>query len=191
MISTLKLPFDFDAEALKADLRKFSESDWTAHFNQSYYEGDWSGIALRGAKNAHISIYPDPAAEGFEDTAMLERCEYVSKVLKKFECELESVRFLRLGAGAKILDHRDYMLGFENGVARVHIPVETNPQVEFRLNGEVLQMREGEAWYLNFNLPHSVSNAGKTARIHLVIDCLVNDWMRGIFEDDETKGRRD
>lgn len=183
MISKLKLPFTFDSGKLKTDLEKFSESDWTPHFNQDYYEGDWSGIPLRAAKNSHLAIYPDPAAEGFEDTALMARCEYIPEVLKNFECELETVRFLRLGAGAKILEHRDYMLGFENGVARVHIPVQTNPQVEFRLGGEVLQMREGEAWYLNFNLPHSVDNNGTKTRVHLVVDCLVNDWMREIFSE--------
>jgi aspartyl/asparaginyl beta-hydroxylase (cupin superfamily) len=182
MISIFKLPFTFDPERLKTDLGTFSESDWIPHFNQSYYEGDWSGIPLRAAKDSHLAIYPDPVAEDFEDTELMARCEYVPEVLKKIECKLETVRFLRLGAGAKILEHRDYMLGFENGVARIHIPVQTNPQVEFRLDGEVLQMNEGEAWYLNFNLLHSVNNNGMKTRIHLVIDCLVNDWMREIFE---------
>lgn len=181
MISKLKLPFTFDIKRLKADLETFSAEDWTPHFNQSYYEGDWSGIPLRAAKNSHLAIYPDPAAEGFEDTELMLRCEYIPEVLKTFECELETVRFLQLGAGAKILEHRDYMLGFENGVARVHIPVQTNPQVEFRLDGEILQMQEGEAWYLNFNLPHSVNNNGATPRTHLVIDCLVNDRIRKFF----------
>ena len=181
MISKLKLPFAFDVKRLKADLENFSAEDWTPHFNKSYYEGDWSGIPLRAAKNTHLAIYPDPTAESFEETALMTRCEYIPEVLKTFECELKTVRFLQLGAGAKILEHTDYMLGFENDVVRVHIPVVTNPQVEFRLDGEVLQMREGEAWYLNFNLPHSVDNNGTKPRVHLVIDCLVNDWMRKIF----------
>ena len=134
MIESLKLPFDFDAAAMKRDLQKFSPDDWTPHFNKSYYEGDWSGIALRAAKNTHFQIYPDPKAESFESTEMLKRCAYIPKVLDFFECELETARFLRLEAGAKILEHRDYKLGLEDGVARIHIPLETNPQVEFWLN---------------------------------------------------------
>src|SRR5881392_3501885 len=121
MISKLKLPLALDADALKADLNNFSDKEWTPHFNQSYYEGDWSGIALRAPKNSHLPIYPDPAAEVFEETEAMNRCSYIPEVLKKFECEIETVRFLRLGAGAKILEHRDYMLGFEDGVARIHI----------------------------------------------------------------------
>jgi hypothetical protein len=33
-------------------------------------------------------------------------------------------------------------------------------------------MNEGEAWYLNFNLYHSVENNGRDERVHLVIDCV-------------------
>ena len=56
-------------------------------------------------------------------------------------------RFVRWGTGAEILERRDDKLGFEDGVTWIHIPVETNPQVEFRLNGKLLQISEGEAWY--------------------------------------------
>ena len=167
---------------MKSDLRSFSSEDWTPHFNTSYYEGDWSGIALRASKDALVQLYPDPTAGGYEDTEMLARCSYFPEVIKTFQCELESVRLLKLGAGAKIREHRDYKLGFEDGVVRIHIPVETNPQVEFYLDGELLQMNEGEAWYLNFNLPHSVSNPGATERVHLVIDCILNDWLREFFQ---------
>jgi Aspartyl/Asparaginyl beta-hydroxylase. len=182
MIETLKLPFGFDAAALKADLEKFSASDWKPHFNTAYYEGDWSGIALRAAGGAPLDLYPDPNASVFENTEMLARCAYVPEVLDFFRCEIETARFLRLGTGAKILEHRDYKLGFEDGIARIHIPVRTNAQVEFRLNGKIVRMKEGEAWYLNFNLPHSVVNGGGGERVHLVIDCIVNDWLKDFFE---------
>jgi hypothetical protein len=183
MIETAKLPLDFDASELKADLAKFADSEWTPHFNTSNYQGDWSGIALRAPHNAHISIYPDPTATGFEDTENLSRCGYIGTALAKFRCETESVRFLRLGSGARILEHRDYRMGFEDGVARVHIPIETNPDVDFWMNNKLVPMTEGEAWYLNFNLPHKVYNRSQRARVHLVIDCIVNDWMRNLILD--------
>lgn len=49
------------------------------------------------------------------------------------------------------------------------------------LDGKRIEMAEGEAWYLNFNLYHSVRNKGTAARIHLVIDCKVNEWFRSLF----------
>lgn len=181
MISTLKFPFSFDADKLKNDLRNFAPEDWTPHFNTQYYEGDWSGIALRAAKDAHVQLYPDPSATSFVDTEMLARCAYIPEVLAAFKCEIESARFLRLTVGSMIREHRDYKLGFEDGFVRIHIPVQTNPKVEFFLDGVSLQMSEGEAWYLNFNLKHSAANRGKEDRVHLVIDCVLNDWLREFF----------
>lgn len=181
MIATLKLPFNFDAAALREDLRNFVPEDWTPHFNTGYYQGDWSGIALREAANSPMSLYPDPAADHYVDGAALKRAPAAAQVIESFKCTTESVRFLRLGAGAVIREHRDYKTSLEDGYARVHIPVQTNPEVEFLLNHERVEMNEGEAWYLNFNLPHSVKNAGSGERIHLVVDLLVNDWFRSFF----------
>lgn len=181
--SILKFPFSFDSQKLQTDALQFSAEEWLPHFNTQYYEGDWSGIALRAAKGAHVQLYSDPnAKDGFVDTEMMARCSYVPKVLETFQCEMTSVRFLKLGAGSQIRRHRDYQLGFEDGEIRIHIPVLTNPQVEFILNDERLDMKEGEAWYLNFNHYHSVSNNGSTDRVHLVMDCVVNDWLLSYFQ---------
>ena len=38
-------------------------------------------------------------------------------------------------------------------------------------------MLPGETWYVDFNLRHRVANNGATPRIHLVLDCVVNDWV--------------
>jgi quercetin dioxygenase-like cupin family protein len=60
--------------------------------------------------------------------------------------------------------------------------------VEFLLQGRRIEMREGEAWYLDLNLPHAVANRGRTDRIHLVVDCVVNDWVRALLEQGEAAG---
>jgi|SRR5215203_4884851 len=181
MISTLRLPFTFDVRPVQDEVRNFKTEDWTPHFNTQYYEGDWSGIALRAAANAHIELYPDPTAEHYVDTAAFDLCPSVNAILNEFKCETESVRFLRLGSGAKIREHRDYKLSIEDGVARVHIPVKTSTAVEFYLDGKRVEMKEGEAWYLNFNMPHRVTNNSSEARVHLVIDCVANEWLRSFF----------
>ncbi len=179
----VKLPMVFDAASVAQDLSKFTSDDWEPHFNKQYYEGDWSGIALRAPLNANVNVtlYPDPTAESYADTNALVRCPAVAEILKEFKCETEAVRFLRLGAGAVIREHRDYKLSADDGLARVHVPIKTSPEIEFYLGGERVVMKEGEAWYLNFNLPHSVRNNTVHVRIHLVIDCVVNDWFRDLI----------
>src|SRR6185295_2877931 len=95
-------PFTFDAAAMRCDAERFAPREWTPHFNTHYYEGDWSGVALRAAEDGHVQLYPDPTATAFCDTEHLAHCSYIPAVLGAFRCELESVRFLRLGPGAVI-----------------------------------------------------------------------------------------
>ncbi len=182
MIPVLKLPFKFDTHLMQHDLLRFTPEEWTPHYNIHYYEGDWSGIALRAPKDATDKLFPDPLAKsGYENTGFLQRCTYLPEVLSEFKCELESARLLKLAAGSAIREHRDYFLGYEDGVVRVHIPVETNPNVEFFHNGQRVEMQKGEAWYLNFNLMHSVVNKSTEDRVHLVVDCVLNDWLDSFF----------
>jgi len=184
MITSHKLPFTFDAQALKADLEKIKPEDWILHFNRSYFSGEWSGAALRSVGGVEGKLYPDPTAQGsYADTQLLARCENIRAALDSFECQMESVRLLKLSPGSEIREHKDYNLAIEDGEVRFHIPVFTNPLVEFRLDHKRIEMNEGECWYLNFNLPHSVANRGETDRIHLVVDCVMNDWLRSLLPD--------
>jgi hypothetical protein len=168
----------FDPQRLTADFARIVPDDWSPHFNTAYYEGDWSGIALRTTEGAHVPLFPNPSVDRYVETPFLDRCPYFRELLAAFLCPLKTARLLRLKAGSRILEHRDYDLGFEVGELRVHVPVQTNPAVQFFLDGTQVVMREGEAWYLDLSLPHRVENQGATDRIHLVIDCVLNDWMK-------------
>lgn len=183
MPSVLKLPFAFDTARLKADLARIAPSDWVPHFNTQEFEGDWSVVPLRSIDGKSRFIYPDPTASEsrFSDTPLLARCSYFREVMDAFEMPKRSVRLMRLGAGSRIREHRDFSLGFEDGQVRFHIPVVTSPLLEFYSSGERIDMREGEAWYVNFNLPHRLYNGADFDRVHLVIDGPVNDWVRTLF----------
>jgi aspartyl/asparaginyl beta-hydroxylase len=189
VLSAIRLPITFDAEGLRADLDGLTPDDWIPHFNTFTYEGDWSGLALRSVGGVAKQLYPDPTAtEEFADTSYLERCPATRAALDAFDCQLLSARFLKLAVGATIREHRDLNLGYEDGELRVHVPVQTNPDVEFLLEGRRIDMQEGEAWYLDLNLPHAVANRGETDRVHLVVDCVVNEWVRAQLEQGEAAG---
>src|SRR6185436_3955723 len=124
----------------------------------------------------------DPTCRDYADTPLLAACPAIAAALAMFECPLESVRLMRLGAGSVIKTHRDLDLDVEHGRARLHVPIDTNPGVDFRLNGERVFLGEGECWYLRLSDPHSVRNGGDRDRIHLVIDTIVNPWLREVLE---------
>jgi aspartyl/asparaginyl beta-hydroxylase (cupin superfamily) len=92
------------------------------------------------------------------------------------------VRLLKLEVGSLIKEHRDYDLGFEKEQLRLHVPVTTNPDVDFFLDGHRLNLSEGECWYLDLSLPHWVENRGSSDRIHLVIDCELNEWLGDLIQ---------
>jgi hypothetical protein len=88
-----------------------------------------------------------------------------------------------------IKTHCDHDLDVEHGRVRLHVPIATNPDVDFRLNGERVTLGEGECWYLRLSDPHSVANAGDRDRIHLVIDAIVSPWLYERLERAEADSR--
>ncbi len=181
----LQLPFRFDPVLLRRDLDALSATPWTAHFVRQNYDGDWSVIPLRcmaGEKHPIRMIYSDPVATDYVDTPFLEPCLYFREVIAAFACEVRSVRLMRLTPGSVIKEHTDIDLGVESGAARIHVPVTTNPDVEFLLNRRRVDMKEGQAWYLRLGDPHAVANRGTSDRVHLVLDLIANDWLMEFFE---------
>lgn len=188
-LNSFKLPMTFDPERLKQDLDLISPGEWSPHFNTGYYEGEWSGVALRSVGGVASQLYPDPAApKPFADTPVLARCAHIQSVLASFKCALESVRLLKLSGGSRIREHKDHKLSLEDGVARIHVPIVTDPRVEFFVDSRRLVMSEGECWYINFNLPHRVYNQSDADRVHLVVDCIVNDWLRAMIPAEDEPG---
>jgi Aspartyl/Asparaginyl beta-hydroxylase len=179
---SVKLPLSFDAAALAAEARAFGDDAWIRHFNTQYYEGDWSGIPLR-TPYGRMTIVPDPAGTApYADAPPLEACPAVRALLSQLPCETTSVRLLRLGPGARVREHEDYNIGFEFGEIRLHVGVVTGPHAEFELNGAPLRIEAGECWFVDVTRPHRVWNDGAEPRIHLVIDCVVNDALRIVVE---------
>jgi len=181
----LQLPLSFDPALLRRDLDALSATAWTEHFVRQNYEGDWSVIPLRctaGETHPVRMIYSDPTATEFVDTRFLDPCPYFREVIAAFACEVRSVRLMRLTPGSVIKEHTDLDLGVEGGTARIHVPVTTNPDVEFLLNRRRIDMKEGQAWYLRLGDPHAVANRGAEDRVHLVLDLMANDWLMRFFE---------
>ncbi|MCO5951173.1 aspartyl/asparaginyl beta-hydroxylase domain-containing protein [Mucilaginibacter flavidus] len=182
MVRYAKLQLAFDFKATQAELTS-ARNEWQPHLNTYHYSGSWKVLSLRSPGGSHKNIIPDLIGESdFLDTEYMGHFASVKKIMASLHCPIMAVRFLNLQAGAIIKEHTDAELALEKGEARLHFPVFTNPQVEFYCEKDRIFLNEGECWYLNANLPHNVSNNGDTDRVHLVIDCKVNDWLKTIIE---------
>jgi hypothetical protein len=177
-----RLPMAFAVDDLARDLAGIAAEAWVAHFNDGYHDGGWSGVSLRGVDGDARALFPGAVEEtSHTDTPLLARCPAIAAALSRLLCPVGPVRLLRLSPGGQIREHRDHGLRMELGFARLHVPIVTGHDVEFYLGGDLVTMQPGECWYLNFDLPHRVQNLGATDRVHLVIDCQVNDWLRGMI----------
>lgn len=182
LIRSIKFPIVFDTEKLKNDLSKIINKKWTDHYNTNDYTGKWTSVALMSKDGKSDSIYAfSNNNDEIVNTEILDSCTYFKKVLESFLFEKTAVRLLQLAVGAEIKPHSDHCLGYEDGSFRLHIPIITNPDVEFILDNKRLVMNEGECWYIDANFEHSVANRGKQHRIHLVIDGIRNDWTDDLF----------
>lgn len=77
----------------------------------------------------------------------------------------------RLHIGGVIRPHIDKKQSFHAG-HRIHIPIQTNPNVRFMIAGRPYKFEVGEAYELNNQLTHSVMNKGKEHRIHVIFDYM-------------------
>lgn len=79
------------------------------------------------------------------------------------------VMLARMAAGGVIQPHRD-----ANPAAKwphkIHVPLETNPDVIFSIDGEGYHLPVGEAAEVNNMTVHAVENRGGTDRIHLIFE---------------------
>jgi hypothetical protein len=168
---------------LQAEIAPLLRQSWVEHVNRRDYQGGWNVLPLRcGGDYAQAN----PILQGFsiqqgadwQDLPLLRACPAIRALLEDLDCPLKSVRLMRLCAGAYIKPHRDHGLALEYGEARLHVPIHSSNDVRFMVDGHRVPMRAGELWYINTDREHEVRNPGNSDRVNLVIDCLVNDWLR-------------
>lgn len=87
-----------------------------------------------------------------------------------FAGEVKRANLVKLLAGKSIKEHIDKG-EFLSKLHRLHIPVITNSQCEFHIEGDIRVLGYGEIWDINnTGKRHSVHNHGGTDRVHLIID---------------------
>jgi quercetin dioxygenase-like cupin family protein len=178
----LRLPLAFDLARMQAELALIGADEWIAHFNTDAYENGWSCVPLRSAGGSARHIMPVDG-EPYRDTPVLARCPYLRQVIDSFACDKQSVRLMALAPGAVIKEHRDPGTALQEGLTRLHVPLQTSPEVLFTVDGDAVHFGAGHAWYLDASCRHAVHNRGTLARVHLLIDCVSNDWLAHLFEE--------
>lgn len=176
----IKFSYTYNVERLCAELEAVLQDEWPLHFNTRDFNGDWRSISLRSVSGESKDIYAH-ANGTYSNTPVLELMPYVKEILDSWQCEKEAVRLLSLAPGSVVKPHRDPGCAYHDGAFRIHIPIITNPGVQFCVEEEQLPLKAGECWYMNFSATHSIANHGSTPRVHLVMDGIRNSWTDELF----------
>jgi hypothetical protein len=183
---TDRFPFTFDPDRMWAEVRAVEAgSGWLDHYDRALAAG-WKAIPLVSRHGRT----DDPESQRWGDvrefrrTPVVDRMPYFRRVLDAFACPHGRVRVLKLLPGATVGRHRDAggeAAGYAYGKVRLHVPIRTNDRVYFDLAGRRVRMAPGRLYYCDFTRPHAVYNGGAEPRVHLVLDLVLDDFLRGVF----------
>jgi aspartyl/asparaginyl beta-hydroxylase (cupin superfamily) len=133
----------------------------------------WEDGSYADDKWREIKVITD-----YKDTDFYKLFPELDKVKSFFKSDIISMMFYSMTPGAEIHPHRDMIGNVGWGGLRFHIPIQTNPNLIFKVSNKRVIMNVGELWALDTSYLHAVSNKGDTERIHLVFDIKVNEWVK-------------
>ena len=170
-------------QQIQQELPQLQAQPWTEHVNRRDYQGEWDVLPLRCAaehQDAHsiLQSFTRTDAEHWVDLPVLELAPALKHFLASWPCPVKAARLMRLQPQAVIKPHRDHGLCLEQGEARLHLCLQSNPLLHFYVAGQRVPMQEGQIWYINADQTHSVENLGAGSRINLVLDCVVTPWLK-------------
>ena len=160
----LRLPIRFSAETLEREASSLPKSAWVAHPNAFPGNDAVRLITTGGAETDAIGGSMGP-------TEHLRACPYILEILSAMGGTWGRSRLMGLAPGAEVPAHADSHYYWRTHI-RIHVPVITNPGVEFTCGGETVHMAAGECWVFDSFQRHEVHNRGDAHRVHLVIDTV-------------------
>jgi hypothetical protein len=132
----------------------FSSQDASVCYHFPYWEETWRPVVLPILQTV-MGWYGVPPAEA--------------------ENRIVRLQFARMGGGGAILKHADKG-GWATGLHRVHIPLITNPDVQFLMQSDregtyiAIPVAPGDVFEINNAVPHEVHNSRTEERVHLLVD---------------------
>lgn len=111
---------------------------------------------------------------------------FFEKGMPLADMEVMGARLLKLEPGTFYHEHRDFVYLEAVPRFRLHIPLITNDQSFIVGPDTNVHFQAGYLWKLDpKNTIHSACNFGESARIHLMIDCYVNEKLQTLLDNEK------
>ena len=171
--------------------------EFTNHYSNYNKDKSWSALSLRGyTEDPSFITKPIEMSKSWQedykdtnfqlqDTPLYKLFPEIKQYCSTLGNQIHRVRFMKLKPGGGELErHTDQVDpdsgGSLNKLARIHLPIRTNPDVIFTVwdtkgAPQKVHMAEGDVWFLDTRKAHQAINGGNEERIHLVIDVRVEE----------------
>lgn len=166
-------------QALREMQREVSnvKDDWTNVYSD-YHTGGWQTLSLWNRSSEPT----DTVIEDCEpvETSLLQKMPATRAVLRGLGFRYMWVRLAKLQVNAFMHEHRDYQELRNVRRLRLHIPIITNPFSSIVIDHTRVHLALGYVWKLNPIHRHAASNFGKEPRIHIIMDCYVDETLEAL-----------
>lgn len=161
----VRLPLTVDASVLAREVDALPPTAWKPHA-----EGAKGNTAV-----PLVAAHGDPGNDAVDGpmlaTPFLAALPYGQRVMQALESVIGRSRLMRIEEEGDLHAHVDLAYYWRDHL-RVHVPVVSDPSVEFHCDGAVVHMAPGEVWVFDTWRVHRVANPAHHPRTHLVIDTV-------------------
>lgn len=170
----------YDVEELCSMVNKF-DTEWrldTSRQNQpNSVHMNTNTYYLRSFKpgwEPHEKLKVFPLANNIKILSIADKIMKDLEVIHNGKASLAMI--VKLLPDSDIVPHADESkyLGI---VRRHHIPLKTNKDVMFHIDGESINMKVGECWEINNSRVHHVTNDSHEDRVHMIIDIVPQQYI--------------
>lgn len=160
----IKLPVRFCAATLAAEVRALPAAAWVPH-PQRFPGNEAVPLVTPAGRLTNEFVGP------MGPTDYLLQSPYMMDVMRELGSTWGRSRLMGLGAGAEVPHHVDNNYYWRTHI-RLHVPIITNPGVDFTCGDQTVNMTAGDAWVFDTFRQHHVHNRGTEQRVHLVFDTV-------------------
>jgi hypothetical protein len=174
----LKELFDRSVSQMRAVLPDSDNELWdVASQRRDHYavHGETRSIVFKWLDNAWRPGLPTSVKDyDYAPKALaLQAQAFGSKLAAHFRGRVVKLMLAELRSGAQIPPHRDAAPALILA-HRCHLPITTNPEVDFFIDGVAYHLQAGKAYEFDNTREHAVANRSGSTRVHLICDVLPN-----------------
>jgi Aspartyl/Asparaginyl beta-hydroxylase len=171
----LQLPRRYDAEVMAREIGALPAAAWVPHPGK--LPGN-DAVLLITPEGELTNTFTGPMLP----TEFLHSCPYLMEIMADLGATWGRSRLMGLAPGGEVPKHFDLNYYWRTHI-RVHVPIVTNPSVEFMCDDETIHMAPGECWVFDTFRPHRVRNGGSEKRVHLVLDTVGGEGFCKIIDE--------